>query len=115
MSKTSVVRARIEPELKEGAERILSEVGLTPSTAVGILYRRIISERGFPISLKMPNETTRAALEDAMLGRNLKEIHSIYDILEEDDEEGEPNEPVQERPEAGQKTGPRSKKARCDR
>src|SRR5215208_779225 len=110
MSKTSVVRARIEPELKEGAERILSEVGLTPSTAVGILYRRIISERGFPISLKVPNETTRAALEDAMLGRNLKEIHSIYEILEEDDEEGEPDEPVQERSEASRKTG--SQKAR---
>ena len=66
MSKTAVVRARIEPDLKENAERILSEVGLTPSTAVGILYRHIVREKGFPISLKVPNATTRAALDDAM-------------------------------------------------
>ena len=38
--KSATVRARIEPSLKEAAERILDGIGLDPTTVVTALYRQ---------------------------------------------------------------------------
>jgi antitoxin component of RelBE/YafQ-DinJ toxin-antitoxin module len=34
MSKTAMIRARIEPDLKTEAEQVLAQVGLTPMEAI---------------------------------------------------------------------------------
>jgi DNA-damage-inducible protein J len=82
MPKTATVRARIEPELKEKAERILDEIGLKPSLAVQILYRCIVEDDGFPVSLKRPNAVTRAALEEARDPSKLQKVSSLSDLFE---------------------------------
>ena len=41
MSKTSVVRARIEPALKKEAEKVFAQLGLTTSEAIHLLYRQV--------------------------------------------------------------------------
>jgi DNA-damage-inducible protein J len=82
MSKTATVRARIEPELKDKAERILDEIGLKPSLAVQILYRCIVEDDGFPLSLKRPNAVTRAALEEARDPSKLLTVSSLSDLFE---------------------------------
>jgi len=115
MSKTATVRARIEPELKEKAEQILAEIGLKPSLAVQILYRCIVEDDGFPMSLKRPNAVTRAALDEALNSSNLEEIDSIYDLLEEGGEEADLGESSQERRPPGRKTSAGSRKARRNR
>lgn len=48
---TSVVHARIDSNLKEDAEEILSRLGITPTIAIEILYRQIILYKGVPIDL----------------------------------------------------------------
>jgi DNA-damage-inducible protein J len=107
MAKVSAVRARIEPQLKAEAERILSEVGLTPSVAIGILYRRIVAENGFPVPLYLPNAATRAAIEESRDVSKLQKIESIYDLLGDEVERGKVDKPVQKRaaprPQAGRK------------
>lgn len=40
-TKTSNVTARVEPEVKEQAETILSDLGIPVSTAINIFYRQI--------------------------------------------------------------------------
>src|SRR3954453_6604071 len=115
MSKTATVRARIEPELKEKAEQILAEIRLKPSLAVQILYRCIVEDDGFPMSLKRPNAVTRAALDEALNSSNLEEIDSIYDLLEEGGEEADLGESIQERGPPGRKTSAGSRKARRNR
>ena len=115
MSKTATVRARIEPELKEKAEQILAEIGLKPSLAVQILYRCIVEDDGFPMSLKRPNAVTRAALDEALNSSNPEEIGSIYDLLKEGGEEADLGESNQERRPPGRKTSAGSRKARRNR
>jgi DNA-damage-inducible protein J len=68
-TKTATVRARIEPDVKEEAERILEELGLSPTQALVAFYRAIIRQRGLPFALREPNATTRAAMLDARAGR----------------------------------------------
>ena len=41
-TKTSNVTARVEPEVKEQAETILSDLGIPVSTAINIFYRQIV-------------------------------------------------------------------------
>ena len=55
MSKAAFIRARIEPELKFMAEGILTELGITPTQAITMLYKRIARDHEWPIELKIPN------------------------------------------------------------
>ncbi len=64
MPKTEIIRARIEPELKEEVEHIFSELGLTPTTAINMFYRQVKLNKGLPFTLRIPNETTIQTFND---------------------------------------------------
>ena len=54
MAKTANLYARIEPELKEQAESILSALGIPVSNAINMFYKQIILQRGLPFDVKLP-------------------------------------------------------------
>lgn len=54
MAKTSNLYARIEPEVKEQAETILSALGIPVSNAINMFYKQIILQRGIPFEIKLP-------------------------------------------------------------
>lgn len=54
MAKTSNLYARIEPEVKEQAETILSALGIPVSNAINMFYKQIILQRGIPFEMKLP-------------------------------------------------------------
>ena len=54
MQRTSNVFARVEPEIKEQAERILNQLGIPMSNAIGLYLRQIIMQRGIPFDVKLP-------------------------------------------------------------
>ena len=61
MANTSAVYARIDTQLKENAEGILSRLGITPSGAIQMLYSQIVLTRGLPFDLHLPVEQPVAA------------------------------------------------------
>lgn len=75
-TKTAFVRARIEPSIKKKAEMVLSQIGISPSEAISVFYRRIVSDNGIPFSLNVPNAETRKAIASAKAGKNLKSYSS---------------------------------------
>lgn len=54
MANTSVVYARIDTGLKDSAEKILAQLGITPSSAIQMLYSQIVLMNGMPFDLKLP-------------------------------------------------------------
>lgn len=54
MAKSANLYARIEPELKERAETILSALGIPASNAITMFYKQIILNNGLPFELKLP-------------------------------------------------------------
>ncbi|MCD8085043.1 MAG: type II toxin-antitoxin system RelB/DinJ family antitoxin [Clostridiales bacterium] len=54
MAKTSNLYARIEPDVKEQAESILSALGISASSAITMFYKQIILQRGIPFEVKLP-------------------------------------------------------------
>ena len=47
--------ARIEPDVKEKAESILSTLGIPASSAINMFYKQIILHRGLPFEVKIPS------------------------------------------------------------
>lgn len=71
MSKTAVITARIEPGLKESVERVFAQLGLTTTQAITLFLRQVELQQGLPFTLKVPNVTTQAALQEAQMRQNL--------------------------------------------
>ena len=55
MANTSAVYARIDTNLKENAENILSQLGISPSGAIQMLYSQIVLNKGIPFELRLPS------------------------------------------------------------
>ena len=55
-TKSANVLARVEPEVKEQAEAILSKLGIPASVAINALYKQIIITKSIPFSLSLPKE-----------------------------------------------------------
>lgn len=54
MANTNVVYSRIDTKLKENAENILNQLGITPSSSIQILYSQIVLQKGMPFALRLP-------------------------------------------------------------
>lgn len=65
-----MTHARLTPEVKEKAEAILRELGISISSAYEMFYRQIIAHRGLPFDPRLPNETSIQAMEAAREGKD---------------------------------------------
>ncbi|MGM9941700.1 MAG: type II toxin-antitoxin system RelB/DinJ family antitoxin [Bulleidia sp.] len=54
-AKSANVYVRIEPDVKEKAESILSTLGIPASSAINMFYKQIILCRGLPFEVKIPS------------------------------------------------------------
>ena len=55
MSKSSNVMTRVEPEIKEQAEAVLNQLGISMSTAMSIYLRQIALQRKIPFEMALPS------------------------------------------------------------
>lgn len=80
MSKTAMIRARIEPTLKEETEKILEALGLSVSEAITLFYKQITFQKGLPFDVKIPNEVTIAAIQVALDEKDLNYYSTLSDL-----------------------------------
>jgi DNA-damage-inducible protein J len=76
MSKTTTIRARIEPALKSEVDSILVQLGLTASETIHLLYRQIKMHQGLPFDVRIPNDLTAKTLEASKAGKGVKRFSS---------------------------------------
>ena len=82
MSINSVVRARIDDEIKKEAVVVLSEIGLTISDVFRMLLIRIAREKALPFEPLVPNIKTIEAIKAARRG-DLVTISDLDNLLTE--------------------------------
>ena len=81
MSKTEVVRARIDAQVKEEASRVLGEMGLTPSDGIRMFLTSVAKKKELPfhpMDFFEPNAETIAAMEEAERGK----VHTSLTVEE---------------------------------
>jgi DNA-damage-inducible protein J len=54
MSKTSSVYTRVEPEVKEQAEQVLSQLGIPMANAINLFLHQVILRKGIPFDVSLP-------------------------------------------------------------
>ena len=64
MSNNTVVRARINSDVKIEAMEALEAMGLTISDAIRLLLLRVAEEKHLPFAIKVPNATTARAMKE---------------------------------------------------
>ena len=80
MAKTAMIRARVEPELKQAAEKVFAKLGLTATEAIRLFYRQTALRNGLPFELRIPNEETLAAVRQARSGTGLSTYSSVEEM-----------------------------------
>jgi DNA-damage-inducible protein J len=61
----AIIKSRIDLDLKNEVERVLSALGLTVSDAIRMTFKQIAARQGLPFDVKIPNAQTQAAMRDA--------------------------------------------------
>ena len=86
MSKTETIRARVEPQIKHGAEEVFSTLGLSVTEAITLFYKQVTLCQGLPFAVKIPNAETREAIRQAQAGEGLIRYRDVADIATEFDD-----------------------------
>jgi len=77
----TVVRARIDPVVKQDAADVLAAMGLTVSDAFRMMMVRIATEKALPFEPLIPNEETIAAIQQARRDK-LPRFSSTSDVVD---------------------------------
>jgi DNA-damage-inducible protein J len=80
MPENAVVRARIDPHIKEEATAVLAAMGLTVSDAFRILLTRVAHEKALPFEPLVPNAVTIEAMKEARRG-GLQSLATVEDLV----------------------------------
>jgi DNA-damage-inducible protein J len=63
---------KLDIEVKAKAKEIFQELGLTMGEAVNIFLTQVTLHKGLPFEVKIPNDKTRQAIEDARKDINMQ-------------------------------------------
>ena len=86
MAKTDTLQIRIEPSVKQRAEKTLNDLGLSITEAINVFLNQVILNDGIPFEIRKPkfNKETIQAIEDTKNGKNLsKTFDSVNEMFEE--------------------------------
>ena len=82
ISRKETTSIKLDVEIKNRAKEIFKELGITMGEAVNIFFSQVALHKGLPFEVKIPNEETKKAIEDARKGINMESI-SIEEMIAE--------------------------------
>ena len=86
MAKTDTLHIRVEPSVKQKAEKTLNELGLSITDAINVFLNQIILNEGIPFAIVKPrfNRESINAIEDTKNNKNLsKTFDNVDEMFEE--------------------------------
>lgn len=87
MAKTEMIRARVEPDLKQDAEKVFSTLGLSATEAITLFYRQVALCQGLPFAVRIPNAETREAIRQVRAGEGLTSYGSVEELMADLDDD----------------------------
>ncbi len=83
MPRTSTIQARIDPEIKSEAQKILSQLNISLSEAISMYLTQITLHRGIPFEIKIPNELTHKTMKKLEKGKEIHQTDSSDELFRE--------------------------------
>ena len=82
--KTVNVTLRMDKELKEQADALFEDMGLSLNTACRMFLKRAVQEQRIPFELRRPDRKTKKVIAEAEAGKGLSGSFDTVDALMED-------------------------------
>ena len=77
-----MVRARVEPELKDRVESVFHRLGMNATQAITMFYKQVELRDGLPFDVVVPTETTRKTMEKTDAGRDVVVCEDAEDMFD---------------------------------
>ncbi|TXJ07059.1 MAG: type II toxin-antitoxin system RelB/DinJ family antitoxin [Acinetobacter sp.] len=79
-----MIHVRVDEQIKNNAGQALAAMGLSISDAVRLLLTRVAADQQFPFALKVPNETTLRAMQeaDSIINARFNTAEALFNALE---------------------------------
>ena len=72
--KTTVVRSRIDPKIKDEAKDILKKMELSLSDGIRLFLHQVIAENALPFQVKIPNHETQKVINEINQNKGLESV-----------------------------------------
>jgi DNA-damage-inducible protein J len=82
IQKTQMIHARIDPRLKNSAERIFTRIGISTTEAIRLFLKQVELHKGLPFPVAIPNEETVSAMMETNDVAALKRYRSFRELRE---------------------------------
>ncbi|KUG24945.1 dna-damage-inducible protein j [hydrocarbon metagenome] len=83
MNKSATIQTRIDPKVKNQAQKILDKLNISMSEAISIFLTQVSLHKGIPFEIKIPNKLTEETLRKSEKGENLHEVSDVKQLFEE--------------------------------
>lgn len=70
MAKTAMITTRVDPGLKNDAEKVLRKLGISTAEAINLFLSQVRLRKGLPFDVKIPNKTTLQAMKGVEEGKD---------------------------------------------
>ncbi len=80
MSKSAMVRARLEPKLKEQVEAVFQKMGISSTQAITMFYKQVELRDGLPFDVVIPHKITKKTFESTDAGKDLVVCEDAEDM-----------------------------------
>ena len=81
MNKSAMIRARVDPNLKEEVENVFAQLGLSATQAITLFYQQVRLNRGLPFDVRIPNAITQRTFAETDLGENIVRCENAQDMF----------------------------------
>jgi len=83
MNKSATIQARIDPNTKKKAQKILDKLNISMSEAISMFLTQVSLRKGIPFEIKIPNKLTEDTLTKSELGEELHTVIEKKQLFEE--------------------------------
>jgi len=81
MNKSAMIRARVDPNLKDEVENVFGQLGLSATQAITLFYQQVKLNRGLPFDVRIPNAVTQRTFADTDAGENIIRCENAQDMF----------------------------------
>jgi DNA-damage-inducible protein J len=64
----------IDKDIKEEAQKLFSTFNISLSDAINLFLTQSVLNRGIPFEIKIPNEETQQAIQEARTSKNMEKV-----------------------------------------
>jgi DNA-damage-inducible protein J len=81
MNKSAMIRARVDPNLKDEVENVFGQLGLSATQAITLFYQQVKLYRGLPFDVRIPNAVTLHTFAETDTGENIVPCENAQDMF----------------------------------